>query len=578
MENILAFIKKLFRNKVFCVLFTACLLLFAAYLTVIHVPTVKYAVRDQLNRWFPDRFPYHIYYQNNVPCYRVDEVDFTNCDVREVQVGNNRTYLINHSRGFALGFPRDAQFDFSAAQEYIPVTCEAFSAVISKEYSTYPEGVENSKQYVADYFHKYMLDETFIRENNITVHQNKFEQIGDFPVQIVALSRTPAAGSEIKDNTYVYAYIYTDTIVFYRVMFKSNAYTDELMQEVYNTLNSFSTDVEVKGISDTFTDFKPVIPQNWNEETRALYASLTASERCKWGIFTPRAVGGNDFTDIHALEEKIGAKFDGVLEYTYHFDEIPVAGMQTAYEEGKIIELTLQTSTVMNENLEGHNPVFDVLDGLHDEKLRKMARDIKGFGHPVLFRLNNEMNSDWTSYSGAACLTDPEIYVQVWRRIYDIFASEDVDNTIWIFNPNDENFPPAGYNTSIAYYPGDEYVQVFGITGYNTGTYYEELNGEHWRTFDEIYTKMEQRYLRTYGAFPWVITEFASSSIGGDKEQWIADMFQNLSKFPNIKMAFWFNSADYDERPETNGNVARPYWFDETPGTTAAFAKGIKQQ
>ena len=32
------------------------------------------------------------------------------------------------------------------------------------------------------------------------------------------------------------------------------------------------------------------------------------------------------------------------------------------------------------------------------------------------------------------------------------------------------------------YYPGDEYVDIYGITGYNTGTYYE---GESWRSFDE---------------------------------------------------------------------------------------------
>ena len=41
-------------------------------------------------------------------------------------------------------------------------------------------------------------------------------------------------------------------------------------------------------------------------------------------------------------------------------------------------------------------------------------------------------------------------------------------------------------------------------------------------------------------------------------------------------MAFWFNSADLDPRPETYKQLARPYWFDETEETAKAFAEGLK--
>ena len=34
------------------------------------------------------------------------------------------------------------------------------------------------------------------------------------------------------------------------------------------------------------------------------------------------------------------------------------------------------------------------------------------------------------------------------------------------------------------YYPGDEYVDIVGLTAYNTGNYYP---GENWSTFDELY-------------------------------------------------------------------------------------------
>ncbi len=559
-----------------CILITVLLGLAIAASIVWVTPTLRYGLRDKLNQIFPSRFTYTVYYEDCVPHYNQEEVDFENHDVREVQVGNGRKYLVNHSRGFALGFPRDAEFDFTAAQDYISVTCENMSVVVSKEYTVYNDGTL-TEEYVKESLHKYILNEDFRQENKITLHKQAKERIGDFWVDTVAISRQPAPGSEMEYNTYVYCYLYTFSPMFYRIMFKAPEYTDEFIDEVYRTLYSFSENVEVKGTSGTYSDFKPIIPKNWNEETKEFYDNLVNGDTFKWGIYTPWAVFENDFTNIHKLEDKIDEKFEGVLEYKYYFDDMPIEGMQTAYEEGKIIELTLQTATVMNEDLDGYTPVFDMLDGIYDQRFREIAGQIRDFGHPVLFRLNNEMNSDWTSYGSAVCLTDPELFVQLWRRIYDIFEEEGVNNAIWVFNPNDESYPPNGYNSSMAFYPGNEYVQVFGITGYNTGTYYDELNGEKWKSFDEIYSVIEKKYGKIYGEFPWIITEFASSSIGGDKVHWITDMFEKLDNYPRIKMAFWFNSADYDPRPEANKAVARPYWFDETPETTKAFSDGLKK-
>ena len=209
------------------------------------------------------------------------------------------------------------------------------------------------------------------------------------------------------------------------------------------------------------------------------------------------------------------------------------------------------------------------------ERVYKLAKDIKNYGHPILFRLNNEMNSDWTSYGVSACLNDPDIYVELWQKFYNIFREAGVDNTIWVFNPNNESFPPHGYNATQAFYPGDEYVQVFGVTGYNTGTYYS-ANNEKWKTFDDIYGDIYERHHDTYVNFPWIITEFASSSIGGDKVKWINDMFKDIKKYPNIRMAFWFNSADYDLKYGKDVKPARPYWLDETDETLNAFKNGLK--
>ena len=89
--------KKYLRNKPLMISVTAVILIIAAAAVIFSIDSVKYSLRDKINFYFPDKLPYYIYYENNVPHYDINEVDFEKNDVREVQVGNNRKYLINHS-------------------------------------------------------------------------------------------------------------------------------------------------------------------------------------------------------------------------------------------------------------------------------------------------------------------------------------------------------------------------------------------------------------------------------------------------------------------------------------------------
>ena len=557
--------KKLFLSIL--ILFILCVLV-----AVLFKPATIW-VKDKLNLLFPNVFSYQIYYQNNKLEYDYSKLDFDNCDVREIQVGNGRKYLVNHSRGFAVGAPRDSEFDFTCAQEFIKVSSSTFDMVISKEFAH----EENTKEYISKYLNKYIYDETYTNVNRITVHSDNTTKINDKWMQVVAFSRLPAPMSKVEKNTYVYAYIYTGTQHYYRIMFKADEYNNELMKAVYEVLYSFSENVEIKGVSDVYTDFKPVIPENWTDETKKVYENIKNAKHPYWGIYNPQAVRDVKTETITELEKKTDYEFPVLLEYIYYWEDFPTEGMNKAYQDGKIVELTMQTSTVMNADLNNHNPFFDVLDGVYDEKLRTFARDAAKFGKPFIFRLNNEMNSDWTSYGGNVILNDPDLYVNVWRKIYNIFLEEGVNNAIWVFNPNNISFPPCGYNSALHYYPGNEYVQLFGITGYNTGDYYNELYGETWREFSDIYDEIYVNYKKSFSEFPWMITEFASASKGGDKVKWIENMFEDFSKYPEIKIAVWFNSQDYDPREEFETVVSRAYKLDETKECIEAFKKGVKK-
>jgi beta-mannanase len=163
---------------------------------------------------------------------------------------------------------------------------------------------------------------------------------------------------------------------------------------------------------------------------------------------------------------------------------------------------------------------------------------------------------------------DTEIYKSVWRYVHSLFKQEGVNNVLWVWNPHDRSFPNFSWNHYLAYYPGDDVVDIVGMTGYNTGNYF---SGETWREFQDIYTPLYQEYNNNFHK-PLMITEFGANSFGGDKAAWVERMFQDISKFARIKVAIWWSGVDRD----SEGNAARIYRLDENDRVIGAFREGFK--
>ncbi|MDD2503586.1 MAG: glycosyl hydrolase, partial [Clostridia bacterium] len=307
----------------------------------------------------------------------------------------------------------------------------------------------------------------------------------------------------------------------------------------------------------------------WNEETLDYYNEYFGTDsKLKWGLFQPKAP--DDFTQMSWLEEKMEYEFPILLNYTNVNDKYSHPDLnnrlENTYKQNKTLELTLQT--IQTED--GGNMVYDVLDGEYDGFLKNYAKTVSDFGHPVLFRLGNEMNGDWCPYSSYHTSKDTVIFKEFYRYIYDIFEEAGAENVIWIWNPNGKSFPDFQWNNAVMYYPGDEYVDVVGLTAYNTGTYYP---AEKWIEFNSLYDPIYLEYMNLY-QHPFMITEFASSSVGGDKAQWIRNMFAHIENYENVKIAVWWDGCDWD----AEGNVARPYFIDETPGIIQVFKEMLNKK
>lgn len=303
--------------------------------------------------------------------------------------------------------------------------------------------------------------------------------------------------------------------------------------------------------------------RKFNAQTQAFYDKyFRNSNKVEWGIYQ------YDYVETHELEKiesRIDHKFKLLLlysEFNEKYDENQVrAFLDKAYSENRIVELTLQPKKHHQQG----NELFRVLDGYYDDFLHAYAKDIADFSHPVLFRFANEMNGDWCEYSGYRMSLDTELYREMYRYIYNIFKEHNALNVIWVWNPNGKSFPDFNWNSEEMYYPGNEYVDVLGLTLYNTGNFY---NGEEWVEFSELYTPLYEKAMKQYD-MPFMITEFSCARKGGNKEKWTEQMISEIERFPNIRFAVWWNGADFTP----DGTLARSYYINDSEEMYEVFKK-----
>ncbi|GAA4937465.1 glycoside hydrolase family 26 protein [Actinoplanes utahensis] len=193
-----------------------------------------------------------------------------------------------------------------------------------------------------------------------------------------------------------------------------------------------------------------------------------------------------------------------------------------------------------------------ILDGGSDELIARAARRLKAWNRPVFLRWGWEMNGFWYDWGGSRNDRKPDGYVTCFRRLRRIFDAEGADNISWVWSPNWNNQPNEPWNRLVDYYPGDEYVDWVGVSGYNVGK--ERVA----RLFDPIYGRYASRK-------PLMISEVGSKDHGGStKADWIGEFHAYVEQRPAIGAVVWFDTDTHPHYPEK-------WRFDTSKESTAAF-------
>ncbi len=513
-------------------------------------------------------------------------------DAKYVFSGKDATRIVNHAYGYSLTFPyTGVTLDNTLSEYRTKYTSDKSVLTVSYENKNPYGNTENGWNiYFTEWLDIHVgsldfLGANQIRRNRPAVVQST-EVLEGYSVTVYYLYLNMADGVEMPFYNIAYIRPVDSYTQFYLLVMKS---TEECNDNFDKIIASFR-EIERQGSAKNHESaYELVIPDYWSEETRAYYEMFRNSDKVSWGAFTKTIVSKED-SSYSTRRDEIIANLDrlqGEDGLDYNLDILPTYSalgwygtpsyfpldMANEFAGGNgvngkpVLQFTYQFTDSNNWNLGGYNPSFDILRGKYDDQFRRLAQDIKAYGKPVLFRLNNEMNTDWTSYSGICALLDPDIFRMTWERLYNIFLEEGVDNCIWIFNPIAVSCPYSNWGEALNYFPGTDMVQALGLT------YYEMGNSLPMRTFRDMYTELYEKNMPYFDNFPWIISEFAAGA-GGEKlydyslgmykdtalgrnetyqANWVKDMFECFSHYgeegyefiTHIKGAVWFSCNDY---------------------------------
>lgn len=217
-----------------------------------------------------------------------------------------------------------------------------------------------------------------------------------------------------------------------------------------------------------------------------------------------------------------------------------------AVERGRAVLVTIEPWTWTRD--ERNSPpvlIAGIADGTYDANMRAICEVLSQFESPVTVRWAQEMEdlsgqfiwSDW----------DPLTYVDAYKRVVDVCRSvtdeiADVDF--------DYMWSPLGNAELAEFYPGDDYVDVIGLSVFGLQSWERDILG-HEQTFREVLTPRYERAL----AFdlPIVVAELGYV---GDLEyvtRWENDVRQDLEGFTELQAVIYFNQKEVYPWPDGYG-------------------------
>jgi hypothetical protein len=317
-------------------------------------------------------------------------------------------------------------------------------------------------------------------------------------------------------------------------------------------------------------------------------APAPLAERALFGLY---AAGAPYYTEATwALERRLGARAEvisGFVDWEYVFGEARDLALSLRGRR-KLLYSWEPHCAAAGEPSAGGSAAeprcirfSDVIAGAYDGYFARIAESMARFPGEIYVRPWAEMNAPWSAWlpgSGRPRAGTREEFKAAWRHLVGFFRARGVRNLRFVFSPDaaeDASTVPVA-----ELWPGQEFVDLLGIDGYNWGDG-GPRGKSSWREFEAIFADMYRRLTALHPTAPVWICEFGSKEPlrddgtpqspapkdpRHDKARWL-ERALGSREFPRIEALVFYSKVP------AQGSYRRDFRVDSSPASLAATAR-----
>lgn len=278
-----------------------------------------------------------------------------------------------------------------------------------------------------------------------------------------------------------------------------------------------------------------------------------SSARLRFGVATVSGIAAT--AEQSQVASIAGESPSIVLGYRDFTQAAPISELTTAYNNGRLPLLTWEPWVAGGGAVQPTYALQNITAGNFDAYIQQWALDLKSYGKPVMLRFAHEMNGNWYPWSEQVNGNVTGDYVNAWRHVRDIFSAAGVTNVQWVWSPN---VPYFGAVDMGSVYPGDGYVDIVALDGYNWGT--TQTWGSSWQLPSDLFGAGLSALRTIAPGKEVIIAETASAEQGGSKADWHTALISYLNAQPDVTAVVMFDmNKEVDWRIDSTATAASAF-------------------
>lgn len=184
-------------------------------------------------------------------------------------------------------------------------------------------------------------------------------------------------------------------------------------------------------------------------------------------------------------------------------------------------------------NVEPETYLSNIVFGDYDETIISICSDIGSTDHPVIIRFMHEMDHEANAGRYPWVTDDAPLFITAYKHFVDL-CDHSIEEAYYMWSP-------VGSDTLANYYPGDDYVDMIGLSLYSLPEW-EIKNYKKVLDFDSSFGDKYRR-VQDYNK-KVVLAEFAVAQSGDHQKNFITDMALNIEKYPLLDTVVYFNAKE----------------------------------